>query len=159
MRYNDQNGHKWCKMCCLGHRWVSSYFFNTSQYIIVHIGCTLQNTWWGEKCKAVMMKTGPNDAKHIVWAIIRSFVLTIVFRFWIPFLQHNDATRRLGWAATSKMGPNDMLCVVWAISRFLFILTRVFRYYISLNISMRVRVSGDDENGPKWWQTCCLGHM
>ena len=121
MRCDDQNGHKWCKMRHLGHRWVSSYFFNISQYIIVHIGCTLQNTRWGEKCKAVMTKTGPNDVKHIVYAIIRSFILTIVFRLWIPFLHHNDETRRLGWAATSKMGQNDMLCVMWAISRFFFL--------------------------------------
>jgi hypothetical protein len=73
-----------------------------------------------------MMKTGPNDARRVVWAISEYFsfflrvllILNIIARCY-------QCTKRSGklteggddeWkAVTTKTGPNDASCVVWAI--------------------------------------------
>ena len=129
-----------------------------TNYFIVHIGCTVRNTRRGEKWKVVMTKTGPNDAKSIVWSIIRYlslfFVLTHVFRLSIPF---NNMTKGRGGqggqrhpkrAQTTRFASFGPLV---GFSFFFFVLTRVFRYYyIFFSTTTRVWVGGDGENGPRY---------
>jgi hypothetical protein len=68
---------------------------------------------------------------------------------------------------TTKTGPDDTRRVVWAIgTRFFFlrvfytyylIIYIMFRYYLYVEGTKRVRVGGDDENGPRRHQTRRLG--
>src|ERR1700728_700926 len=66
-----------------------------------------------------MMQTGPNDARHVVWAIGMSFlisvrvfhilmIISVIFRLYLS----NKCTRR---PAITQTGPNDARRVVWAI--------------------------------------------
>ena len=51
------------------------------------------------------------------------------------------------WAAVMKTGPNNARCIVWAIgtsfftsSRVFYILTNIYRLYLHLEGTKRVRV-------------------
>jgi hypothetical protein len=46
---------------------------------IVFIGCNLLNTQHGDRWQAATMRTGPNDAKHVVWAIGEFFFFLFGF--------------------------------------------------------------------------------
>ena len=63
---DDENGPKWRQMRRLGHRYVSFYLIRIFWCFIVYIGYNLWNTRWIKRWKAVMMKTGLNDARHVV---------------------------------------------------------------------------------------------
>ena len=69
--------------------------------------------------KAAAMKTGPNNAICVIWAICKVFffsfyhfllILTNVFK-----LKVQGGLRK---AAMTKTGPNDARHIVWAISTF-----------------------------------------
>jgi hypothetical protein len=74
---------------------------------------------WEVLRKAAATKTGPNDAKRVVWAIVSLFLylfrvfllLNVVFSF-IYALHVRGGS---GKAAMTITGPNDAFCVVWAI--------------------------------------------
>ena len=79
---------------------------------------------WRYLQEATTKRTGPNDVKHVVWAISTCFFFLIVFFFFF-FKKSFLSTRSIGAtvlqmdaqeATTRKTSPNDMNCVVWAIS-------------------------------------------
>ena len=65
-----------------------------------------------------MTRMGPNDARHVVWAILGEFFLKSFLRVFITYvlsnyrcyLQTTEARR----SAMTGLGPNDVPCVVWA---------------------------------------------
>src|ERR1700678_2645828 len=69
-------------------------------------------------------KTGPNDIRHVVWALGTIFlifnffshvlyILTDGFLFYLGCIRYNG--RVFGWTAMTKTGPNDARHVVWAL--------------------------------------------
>ena len=75
----------------------------------------VQRAFW----KAMVTVTGPNDARHVVWALGEFFILC-------SFLILNDIYSMEGSPrASSKvtrmiMGPNSAKCVVWAHGEYFF---------------------------------------
>ena len=103
--------------------------------------------------KADTTKTGPNDAKRVVWAIHRFFILCFIFT--------NNCIQVLliyGKADTTKTGPNDTFCVVWAIRNFFSFLSCLLLLKTVLG-SIYLREGRDHEKGPKRRQTRRLGHL
>ena len=101
------------------------------------------------------MKTGPNDAKRIVWSIIRYlslfFVLTHVFSFSIPFNNMTKGRGGQGGQRRPKRAQTTRFASFGPFSFFFFVLTRVFRYYyIFFSTTTRVWVGGDGENCPRY---------
>src|ERR1700678_1357678 len=75
-------------------------------------------------------KTGPNDIRHVVWALgtiflifnISSHVLCILtngFLFYLGCIYVLQAREWFGWTAMTKTGPNDARHVVWALGIYL----------------------------------------
>ena len=77
----------------------------------------VQRAFW----KATVTVTGPNDARHVVWALGDFFFLC-------SFLILNDiysmegSPRASSKAMRTIMGPNGAKCVVWAHGEYLFFL-------------------------------------
>ena len=73
-----------------------------------------------------MTKTGPNDTKHVIWAICKSFlfffnVFTNILYLLQVLIHFIDCSKRrigLELVAMTKTGPNDAKRVVWAICMF-----------------------------------------
>ena len=68
------------------------------------------------------MKTGPNDARHVIWAKGMCFYFTFmffytyyIFFFYLGFIGVYKRQGGLGWVVMRKTGPNDAKHVVWAI--------------------------------------------
>ena len=67
--------------------------------------------------EATMKRSGPNDAKRVVWAISEFFLILFVF-----FMTTNHPTgilklqMYLREATMKRTGPNDAFRIVWAIS-------------------------------------------
>ena len=68
-------------------------------------------------------KTGPNDARRVVWALGEYFIILLSFFLMltkdllyvlVPIMKYVT-----GWAGTAKTGPNDARCVVWAVCEFI----------------------------------------
>src|SRR5271155_5494834 len=69
--------------------------------------------------------TGPNDIRHIVWALGTIFlifnffshvlyILTNGFLFYLGCIYVLQAQEGFGWTAMTKTGPNDARHIVWA---------------------------------------------
>ena len=65
------------------------------------------------------MKTGPNDARRVVWAIGKFFFFflssfNILTNDYIVFSSnlHFEGFR---WAVIMKMGSNNAICIIWAL--------------------------------------------
>ena len=66
--------------------------------------------------RAATMKTGPNDARRVIWAVGECFILSLcVFPIPTNVLLIQISKYVTGRAATAKIGPNDAHGVVWAI--------------------------------------------
>jgi len=67
---------------------------------------------------ATCTKTGPNDARRVVWAtgtcFCKFYLLTNVFLFHTGSIYVRKARGGFGWAARTKTGPNDAIRVVLA---------------------------------------------
>ena len=78
----------------------------------------------GERWKGVATKTGPNDARRVVWAISKFYfvlfhvlpIITVTFRFYEVLKSWGGS----GKPAVIKTGPNDASGVVWALSKYFF---------------------------------------
>ena len=70
------------------------------------------------------MKTGPNNARCIIWAISKFYIYFILCLIntnkYIKVLFVFKGFRE---AVAEEMGPNDARHVVWVISKFLFFLS------------------------------------
>src|ERR1700678_3815932 len=75
-------------------------------------------------------KTGPNDIRHVVWALGTIFlifnlfsrvlyILTNGFLFYLGCIYVLQAREGFGWTAMTKTGPNDSRHVVWALGIYL----------------------------------------
>src|ERR1700678_126639 len=108
---------------------------------LFYLGCiyVLQaREWFGS---TAITKTGPNDDRHVVWALGTMFFILIFFSCHsfedlgcIYVLQAREWFRS---TAITKTGPNDTRHVVWALGMFLFsffrvlyILTNGFLFYL-----------------------------
>ena len=81
-----------------------------------------------------MKRTGPNDTKHVVWAISEFFFsLLSVFFIFTNYLKDTNDILKLWtyiWQGMMKrMGPNDVFRIVWAFSEFFYIIICVFYIY------------------------------
>ena len=69
---------------------------------------------------------GPNDARHVVWAIGEFFIYFFrVFLTLIDILSIyscNIRSTRAGRYRTIRIGPNDAPGVVWALGEYIFFL-------------------------------------
>ena len=73
---------------------------------------------------AMMTKMGPNDVRHVIWAIgMYSFLFCAFFLVINMYLSYMDAVKAqggFGWAMTEN-GPNDVSRhVIWALGMFFF---------------------------------------
>ena len=74
-----------------------------------------------------MRRMGPNNAKHVIWAISEFFISINN----ITSIKDILKLQMYLWEATMKRtGPNNTFCVVWAISKFFLLL---FVFFISTN--------------------------
>src|ERR1700678_3643421 len=69
--------------------------------------CTRNRAW-------TMVKTGPNDASGVVWALGMFLCLFLLVCFLAP--------DELRWPATTMTGPNDARCVIGALAMCFFFL-------------------------------------
>src|ERR1700678_156652 len=84
-------------------------------------------------------KTGPNDARHVVWALDTFFffcvlyILTNDFLFYLGCIYVLQAREWFGSMAITKTGPNDARHVVWALGTmfFIFIFFRAILYILT----------------------------
>ena len=82
-----------------------------------------------------MRRMGPNNAKHVIWAISEFFISINN----ITSIKDILKLQMYLWEATMKRtGPNDAFCVVWAISKFFYyyscFLYLLIIYLISIGI-------------------------
>ena len=89
---------------------------------IADVACNLQNTSQGEIWRAIMMRKGPNNARHIVWALGECFLISFVFFddniCFNADMTYNIQTTRLERLWKAKMvrkGPNDVSSIVWTL--------------------------------------------
>src|ERR1700678_4158722 len=79
---DHENGPKRRQTCCLGLGYVYFYFcvlYILTNDFLFYLGCiyVLQaREWFGS---TVITKTGPNDARHVVWALGTMFFIIIFF--------------------------------------------------------------------------------
>ena len=85
------------------------------------------------------MITGPNDARHIIWATSMFFYIVLCFTncflLYIGSIYVSMAGRESGWAATAKTGPNDGRRVIWALGVFFF---RFFEFFITYQLCLEL---------------------
>ena len=110
----------------------SLFFIHSNRFFFVYLGLIrVINRWRGLGWPA-MRKTGPNDAKRVVWAIGKSFFFSLRFFFiffiYLGLIHVINRQRGLGWPAIRKTGPNNASCVVWAISMCFFFSITFFMY-------------------------------
>ena len=63
--------------------------------------------------------------------------------------------KRVQTTQDASFGPK--VCFFIYLFRVLLILTNVFRSYSRFIMTGRIGLAGDEKNGPKRRQTCCLG--
>ena len=89
-----------------------------------------------------MKRTGPNDAKRVVWAISKFFYILFVFfittdhltgilKLWMYIREATTKRIYLREATMKRTGPNDTFRVIWAISKCFFFY--IFAFFISIN--------------------------
>ena len=59
---------------------------------------------------------GPNDARHIVWAISK-----LIYFLSCLIYTNNYIFKGFEKVAAQEMRPNNARCVVWATSKFFFL--------------------------------------
>ena len=145
---DHKNGPKRRQTRRLGLGYYVFYFNFFSCHSFEDLGCiyVLQaREWFGS---TAITKTGPNDARHVVWALgmfLFSFfrvlyILTNGFLFYLGCIYVLYAQEGFGWTAIMKTGPKDIRHVFWALgtiflifnffSRVLYILTNGFLFYL-----------------------------
>ena len=88
--------------------------FNTNNFFIISI-----ESIYGilERERAGMpgtTKKGPNDTRHIIWALGGSFFfLSLYYLILTIFFIHKR--ERAGMPSMTKKGPNDMRHIIWAL--------------------------------------------
>ena len=80
--------------------------------------------------KATTMITGPNNARHVVWALGERFLFRIFYTnlCFISVLNMYATRYVLGRAGTTKPGPNDAKCVIWTLGELILLFLRVFSH-------------------------------
>ena len=92
--------------------------------------------------------TGPNDARRIVLAMNKCFLLLLMLFISTNHLTSiNDILRGLQEAMTRWMGPNDVFHVVWAISKCFFLL-------LLITLQRCVRFVCTPTLAPRAWDAC-----
>ena len=76
---------------------------------------------------------GPNNMKHVVWALCESslfefgFLILIEILFYIQVVTYEIHELGVPWSRLRiEMGPNDVKRIVWALCESLFYLIRFF---------------------------------
>ena len=72
------------------------------------------------------MRKGPNDARHVIWALGECFLISFVFFddniCFNADMTYNIQTMRLErlWKAkTARKGPNNVSSIIWALPHHL----------------------------------------
>ena len=81
--------------------------------------------------QACTTKTGPNDAKRVVWTLGELILfLTVIFSCKLMFYGKYSmyyTGYSTGWAGMTKTSPNDARCVVWALG---VCFLKVFEFFV-----------------------------
>ena len=75
--------------------------------------------WVSTRCELRRAKTGPNDARRVVWALEVSIFFSFVFFSYLLMFFNSYSlytTKYEEWrVGTTKTGPNDAKQVVWTL--------------------------------------------
>ena len=95
-------------------------------------------------------ETGPNDARHVVWAIIKFFYYDFCgLLIQKLYIQIQPMFLMAQGRQVTKTGPNNASGVVWAIGNFFFFSCFIYtNYHIQTGMG-QFREGGDDENSFK----------
>ena len=90
-----------------------------------------------------MMRKGPNNARHVVWALGECFLISFMFFddniCFIADMAYNIQITQLERLWNVKMmrkGPNDTRCVVWALGECFLISFMFFLVIIHVLLQM-----------------------
>lgn len=112
-----------------------------------------------------MMKMGPNDVSHVVWALgelyfMIFYILINVLCYFSSSIYHEEGSG--GWYWQKKKSKWHEMCRLGHLYTFFFslcvfiILTNYLHYFKALSTTMRVQEGCDDDSWPKQCEIHCL---